>query len=98
MNSQRQDGDEAYNFKHGKQIKRIYISQSNKTQLNKGVLAIVKSGESYELVPEQVARKIMARIPASKDEWVLYLYHRSTEVIDEDDPYKDFKIPDDLDW
>ncbi|HIG39441.1 MAG: DUF2058 domain-containing protein [bacterium] len=98
VNSQRQDGDVAYNFTEQNKIKKIYISQLNKTQLNKGFLAIVKSGESYDLVPEQVARKIMARIPETYDEVMLYLHNRTAEVVDEDDPYKDFQIPDDLEW
>ena len=45
-------------------------------------------------MPEKVARKIMAR----RDDVVLYLYDRDQDLVDEDDPYKDFKIPDDLEW
>jgi uncharacterized protein YaiL (DUF2058 family) len=93
-NSQRERGDAIYNFTDQNKIKKIYISEQNKTHLNKGFLAIVKSGESYDLVPEKVAQKIMAR----KDGIVLYLYDRASEVIDEDDPYKDYQIPDDLEW
>jgi hypothetical protein len=40
----------------------------------------------------------MARIPETKDEVILYLYDRANDVVDEDDPYKDFQIPDDLEW
>ena len=98
VNSQRQHGDVAYNFTEHNKIKKIYISQLNKSQLNKGFLAIVKSAESYDLVPEQVARKIMARIPETYDEVILYLYDRTVDIVDEDDPYKDFQIPDDLEW
>jgi hypothetical protein len=29
---------------------------------------------------------------------ILYLHDRSKDVVDEDDPYKDFQIPDDLEW
>ena len=46
------------------------------------------------MLPEQVARRIMAR----KDDVVLYLYERDKDAVDEDDPYKDFQIPDDLEW
>jgi len=98
MNRQRQDGEYGHNFTNDKKIKKIYVSEINKQQLNNGLLAIVKFGTGYELVPEQVARRIMARIPDSKDEVVLFLYDKSGAVIDEDDPYKDFPIPDDLDW
>ena len=93
-NSQRQQGEVAYNFTEANKIKSIYISEENKSQLNKGYLAIVKAGEQYDLVPEVVARKIEARRPGA----VLFLYDRSNDVVDEDDPYKDYPIPDDLEW
>jgi len=93
-NSQRQDGEIAYNFTDQNKIKKIYISEENKSQLNKGYLAIVKSEQRYDLVPEVVARRIEARSAES----VLFLYDRSTEAVDEDDPYKDYPIPDDLEW
>ena len=93
-NSQRQDGDVAYNFDDQAKIKKIYISEENKTQLNKGYLAIVRVGDKYDLVPEIVARKIEAR----SAETVLFLHDRSNDIVDEDDPYKDYPIPDDLEW
>ena len=93
-NSQRQQGDVAYNFSENNKIKKIYLSEENKTHLNKGFLAIVKATEGYDLVPEPVARKIMQR----RENTVLYLYDREQDVVDEDDPYKDFQIPDDLEW
>jgi uncharacterized protein YaiL (DUF2058 family) len=93
-NSQRQPGDVVYNFTDKNKIKKLHISALNKTQLNKGYLAIVKVAEGYDLVPEKVAVKIMDRM----DDVVLYLYDRGTDVVDDDDPYKDFQIPDDLEW
>ena len=93
-NSQRQDGNVAYNFDDQAKIKKIYISEENKTQLNKGYLAIVRVGDKYDLVPEIVARKIEAR----SAETVLFLHDRSNDIVDEDDPYKDYPIPDDLEW
>ncbi|MCB1647513.1 MAG: DUF2058 domain-containing protein, partial [Pseudomonadales bacterium] len=93
-NSQREAGDVAYNFTHDNKVKTIHISAENKRQLNKGYLAIVALGDGYDIVPEPVARKIMDRRP----EVLLYLYDRNKDVPDEDDPYKDFLIPDDLEW
>ncbi len=99
MNGQREAGDVEYNFTDDNKVKKIRISVLNKQQLNRGQLAIVRcptQGESgaYDLVPEQVARKIMTRDPSV----VLYLYERKEDEVDEDDPYKDFQIPDDLEW
>tara|TARA_B110000503_G_C7094786_1_gene391060 strand:+ start:883 stop:1434 length:552 start_codon:yes stop_codon:yes gene_type:complete len=93
-NSKRQDGNVAYNFEDQGKIKKIYISEENKMQLNKGYLAIVQAGDKYDLVPEVVAQKIEARSVKT----VLFLHDRSNEIIDEDDPYKDYPIPDDLEW
>lgn len=94
LNSQLEAGEVPYNFTEGKKIKKIYVSEGNQHQLNKGNLAIVRASGHYDLVPAKVAQKIMAR----RDDVVLYLYDRDQDVVDEDDPYKDFKIPDDLEW
>jgi len=94
MNSQREMGEVAYKFADQGVIKNVYVSAQNKIQLNQGYLAIVKNADGYDMVPEQVARRIMSR----KEGVVLYLYKRDKDAVDEDDPYKDFKIPDDLEW
>jgi len=93
-NSRLEAGEVAYNFVEQKKVKKIYVSVENQLHLNKGFLAIVKKGDVYDLVPEKVARRIMSRT----DDVVMYLYDRSKDVVDEEDPYKDFKIPDDLEW
>jgi uncharacterized protein YaiL (DUF2058 family) len=61
--------------------------------LSRGQLAIVALNESYELVPNIVADRILARDP----QWFISRNDKE-EVEDEDDPYKDYKIPDDLIW
>lgn len=96
MNRQRENGEVAYNFTEQQKVKKIYISEKNKKEINRGFLAIVKYDDKFELVPEGVARKIMQRLPSDYEAFIIYLFE-STEV-DEDDPYKDFPIPDDLDW
>ena len=96
VNRQRQKGDIEYNFTEKQKVKKIYITEQNKTELNKGYLAIVKYGDEYELVPEGVVQKIKQRLPEDYETLVVYLYEK--EEVDEDDPYKDFPIPDDLDW
>ncbi|MGB1902732.1 MAG: DUF2058 domain-containing protein [Pseudomonadales bacterium] len=92
--SQRQNGDHPYQFTDQNKVKKIYVSSDNKTQLNRGYLAIVKSADQYDLVPEVIAEKIKARNPAS----ILFLHDRSKDLVDEDDPYKDYPIPEDLEW
>ena len=93
----RSQGDVAFQFVDGKKIKKMHISALFQNQLGKGQIAIVKLGESYELVPTVVAEKIKQR----DGSLVVMLNENSSvgadEVI-EDDPYADFKIPDDLMW
>ena len=88
-------GDEApYQFTDGKKIKKIYVTGLLNTQLSKGLIAIVKLGDQYELVPKVVAEKI-----AQRDESrVILSIEKSQDAIDEDDPYADYQIPDDLMW
>ena len=88
-------GDDAvgYNFTDGKHIKKIYVSALGQKQLANGRLAIAKLGEDYEIVPAVVADKIKQR-----DESVVLSQQAVNADIDEDDPYADYQIPDDLMW
>ncbi|MEH6590735.1 MAG: DUF2058 domain-containing protein [Halioglobus sp.] len=87
-------GDIAYQFTDLKKIKKLYVTATLQDQLIKGKIAIVKLAEQYDLVPAPIAEKIYQR-----DESVIILQNTkdSTEV-DEDDPYADYQIPDDLMW
>ena len=90
----REGGDIPYQFVDGKKIKKLYVSQRYQDQLERGQLAITKNGDDYALVPAVVARKIQER----DDQTILVLNTGDSEAIDEDDPYKDFQVPDDLMW
>ncbi|MCR6653866.1 MAG: DUF2058 domain-containing protein [Cellvibrionaceae bacterium] len=88
-------GDMEYNFTHNNRIKKMRVSTKIHRQIVLGHLAIVCVGEAFELVPRVVANKIAQRDPASV--LVDNFNAQSTEVV-EDDPYKDYVIPDDLMW
>lgn len=90
----RKNGEIAYSFTHDKKIKKLYVDETLQAQLARGQIAIVAEGESYELVPKAVADKVAQRDAAR----VVVQNERSKEVADEDDPYADFQIPDDLMW
>jgi uncharacterized protein YaiL (DUF2058 family) len=86
--------DVEYNFTDGKLIKKMRVSPLVQEQIVRGVLAVVKLGEGYELVPRVVADKIIQR-----DEKVIIVANTKNQTqSDEDDPYKDYVIPDDLMW
>lgn len=90
----RQEGDIAYNFTDEKKVKKLYINQSLHDDLSKGRLAIAKLDGAYELIPEPVAVKISER----DNSFILVCNNRIEDATDEDDPYADFQIPDDLMW
>lgn len=86
-------GDIPYNFTHDNKIKRLFVSAAVQADLIAGRLVIVCQGESVDLVPRVVADKIAERDPTL----VVRVNKTSTET-DADDPYADYKIPDDLMW
>ena len=93
-------GDIGFNFTDNNLIKKIYVDKLTQTQLINGRLAIARlstdnSAESeYAIIPASVADKI-----AQRDATSIVLHSAlSQEEQDEDDPYADFKVPDDLMW
>jgi len=95
-------GDISFNFTDNNLIKKIMVDKPTQAQLINGRLAIArltadKSGESqcqYAIIPASVADKI-----AQRDASAIVLNSAlSEEAQDEDDPYADFKVPDDLMW
>jgi uncharacterized protein YaiL (DUF2058 family) len=86
--------DVEYNFTDGKLIKKMRVSPLVLEQIARGLLAVVKLGEGYELVPRIVADKIAQR----DEKFVVVANTKQDNKVDEDDPYKDYVIPDDLMW
>ncbi len=93
-------GDIGFNFTDGNLIKKILVDKATQTQLINGRLAIarllIESREEceYAIIPASVADKI-----AQRDAGSIVLHSAlSQEEQDEDDPYADFKVPDDLMW
>ena len=88
------DGDIIYNFTDANMVKHLYVSEQVHKHLMSGRLAIAKLGDGYELVPMPVAEKIKQR----DAQCILLSDHDAESEQDEDDPYADYKIPDDLMW
>ncbi|MFL6659473.1 MAG: DUF2058 domain-containing protein [Massilia sp.] len=86
-------GDVAYNYTHNQKIERIYVSATVQGHLMAGRLVIVCLGGVTELVPRVIADKI-----AERDASLVVRVKRSAAVVEEDDPYAAFQIPDDLMW
>lgn len=90
----RSRGETSYQFVHDKKIKKIFVDDTMVDQLSRGRLAIVFVNDSYEIVAEGVARKIMER----DENAVVVLHDRKSDDAGEDDPYAGYEIPDDLMW
>ena len=90
---ERSEGEHAYNFNDANRVERLYVSEQQHGQLASGRLAIVRLDEGYEIIPGIVAEKI-----ALRDETCIVVHHKATSGEEDDDPYADFKVPDDLMW
>jgi len=88
----RSGGDTAYNFVVGRKVKKIYVTTALCDQLARGRAAIVGLGDGFHVVPAETAGKVLER-----DAGALVIRHQP-KADDDDDPYADFPIPDDLMW
>lgn len=88
------EGELPYNFTDGSRIKRIYVTREVQQQLIGGRLGIAKLGGRHHLVPLDVAERIRERDPARV---VIPGADQGPEQA-ADDPYAEFKVPDDLIW
>ncbi|MDC9724691.1 MAG: DUF2058 domain-containing protein [Gammaproteobacteria bacterium] len=86
------DAELAYNFSHNSKVKKLYISEEQQKELTQGYLAIAVTGDSYALIPDKIAERIESRLPE------LVIRTQVEQTTDENDPYADYQIPDDLMW
>jgi len=89
------ESEQLYNFIDGKRIRRLPVSPEQRALLIAGTLAIVRCDGRYEFVPAEIAERIRERDPHA----VVSTGPQASDATPaEDDPYKDFVVPDDLMW
>lgn len=88
------DGDIKYNFTDGTLVKSLYVDSTVQLHLSKGILAVARSAESYVVIPNSVANKIIER----DESYIVSQLTDDKDTPEEDDPYADYVIPDDLMW
>ncbi|MDJ0806958.1 MAG: DUF2058 domain-containing protein [Gammaproteobacteria bacterium] len=88
-----EDGEIAYHFNDAGKVRSLYVTEKIHTQLSRGNLAIVTLDGRYQVVPAGVAEKI-----AERDAQAVILRNDVEKEDDGDDPYAEFKVPDDLLW
>jgi len=89
-----QNGEISYQFTDANIISKIYVTEILQKQLSNGIVAIAKLGNDYHVVPAVVAEKIIQRDAS----FIIVLNDNIKTETDEDDPYADYQIPDDLIW
>ncbi|WP_035013462.1 DUF2058 domain-containing protein [Catenovulum agarivorans] len=92
VNAIESKGDLEHNFNFEGKVKTLRVSSQQKQQLANGFIAIAHLGEKFYMLPAAVAEKIEQR----GEGYIVLLNDKIEE--DEDDPYKDYPIPDDLMW
>jgi uncharacterized protein len=90
----RKGADQSFQFVDGKKIHKLYVTSVMADQLARGMLAVVRLGENFEVVPTAIADKIAERDQAA----VVVRHQRDVDQQAGDDPYADYPIPDDLMW
>jgi len=87
------DGEVGYNFQDGTAIKKLFVAQEIHDKLGRGLLAIVRFDSGFEVIPSVVAEKIRQR-----DESCIVSKAVAPAESRDDDPYADYRVPDDLMW
>ncbi len=87
-----EEGETPYNFTDNNKIKRLYLQKSVAEQLSNGTLAIVRQAGEYQVIPARVADKVR-----EFNRKLVVVYHSPASAVTED-PYAEYKVPDDLIW
>ncbi|MCZ4338142.1 DUF2058 domain-containing protein [Shewanella colwelliana] len=90
------DAEIKFNYTFGTKIYSLYVNDKLQNQLLNGQLGIVRHEEVSYLVPHKLAERVQLLVP----DWCGYLWQQddNQQVVEEDDPYADYVIPDDLMW
>lgn len=92
----RRGGDIGFNFTCEQKIKKIYVTALQQKLLAAGSVAIARTEQNFELLPQIVANKIAER----DAQRVIFCVQQTGDTLaaEERDWYKDYEIPDDLMW
>ena len=84
--------DIVYNFEHNKKVKRIYVNAEMKQKIVQGKLGMARIEGRYELVAKSIAERIQ-----QKNDKRIVIFN-AQESDDDNDPYSEYQIPDDMMW
>jgi uncharacterized protein YaiL (DUF2058 family) len=87
------DSDEYFNFIDRGKVRRITADAPLRERLTSGAVMIVRCEGRYDIVLPEIADRIRER-----DERAVVKLNAEEAKPSEDDPYKDYVVPDDLIW
>jgi uncharacterized protein len=90
------ESDDYFNFVDQNKVRRVSVNAELRERLNRGEVAIIRCEGHYSLIPTSLLPRIRER-----DERAVVWVHNGvpeSPAVDQDDPYKDFVVPDDLKW
>jgi len=87
-------GELEYNYVSQNKVKKLLLDEMTHNALVKGRLSICALNDTVYLLPSIAAEKI-AEVD---DSYILLMNDNEPVAVDEDDPYAEFQIPDDLMW
>jgi uncharacterized protein YaiL (DUF2058 family) len=90
----RLESDNYYSFVDAGKVCRLSVDAQRRKEICEGKLAIVRYRGFHEVVPAEAAQRIRER----DENAVVVRDEDNKKSTPEDDPYKDFVVPDDLTW
>jgi uncharacterized protein YaiL (DUF2058 family) len=87
------DSEEYFNFIDRQKVRRISADGALREKLRSGTVMIVRCEGRYDLVLTEIAERIRER-----DERAVVKLNAEEAPPSEDDPYKEYVVPDDLMW
>jgi uncharacterized protein len=97
------ESEEYFNFTDGNRLARLAVTPAMREQLVKGTVVVVRYEGHYAAVPEAAAARIRERdehavVTGSSAVTGSPAPASAAATPDQEDPYKDFVVPDDLRW
>ena len=87
------ESDEYFNFVARGKVRRMAVDAPLRERITSGELVIVRCEGKHDVVPRDIGERIRGY-----DARAVIALQDSANVPSEDDPYKDYVVPDDLKW
>ncbi len=88
-----EDGAPAFHFTLDGKVHQLYVSESERKALGDGSSGIAFMDARYSLLPATIAKRIAEKFPRR-----IWIGEQQDKAQDENDPYAEYQVPDDLMW